>query len=99
MFLSISRFAVANNHDNAVRDAFHERPHLVDSAKGFIRMEVANPCGNPKEFWLLTWWQDEDCFNVWHRSHAYHESHRGIPKGLKLDPERTEVMKLNVFAT
>jgi hypothetical protein len=28
---------------------------------------------------------------VWHRSHEYHESHRGIPKGLKLVPHSAAV--------
>jgi heme-degrading monooxygenase HmoA len=99
VFLSISRFAVAGNHDDAVLDAFRERPHLVDGAPGFIRMEVANPCDDAKEFWLLTWWQDEASFRAWHRSHAYHASHLGMPKGLKLEPGRTEILCLEVFAT
>lgn len=99
MFLSISRFAVANALDNAVRGAFQERPHLVDSAPGFIRMEVANPCGDDKEFWLLTWWEDAASFDLWHHSHAYHDSHRHIPKGLKLERGRTEMLRLQVFAT
>ena len=98
MFLSISRFAVANTLDDAVRNAFLARPHLVDAAPGFIRMEVANPCADAKEFWLLTWWQDEGSFDTWHRSHAYHASHAAIPKGLKLAPGRTEMTRLQVFA-
>jgi heme-degrading monooxygenase HmoA len=98
MFLAVSRFAVANHLDDEVRDAFLERPHLVDKAPGFIRMEVANPCDDAKEFWLLTWWRDEESFSAWHRSHAYHASHAGIPKGLKLQPARTEIMRLKVFA-
>lgn len=98
MFLSVSRFAVANGLDDAVRTAFRERPHLVESAPGFIRMEVANPCEDDKEFWLLTWWQDEASFNAWHHSHAYHASLAGIPKGLKLDPERTVMMRFDVVA-
>lgn len=98
MFLSVSRFTVANDLDEAVRDAFRNRPHMVDSAPGFIRMEVANSSDNPKDFWLLTWWQDDDSFNAWHRSHAYQESHRDIPKGLKLDPSQTSLIGLKVFA-
>lgn len=30
--------------------------------------------------------------------HAYRESHQGIPKGLKLDPKRTRMMRLEVVA-
>jgi len=99
MFLAISRFSVANGLDDEVRQAFRTRPHRVDEAPGFLRMEVANPIGDPAEFWLLTWWQDEASFHAWHRSHAYHESHQGIPKGLKLDPARTEIMHFEVVAS
>ncbi|MDI6745741.1 MAG: antibiotic biosynthesis monooxygenase [Rhodocyclaceae bacterium] len=99
MFLSVSRFAVANDLDEAVRAAFRQRPHQVDTVPGFIRMEVANPSGDPKEFWLLTWWQDEASFSAWHHSHAYHASHAGIPKGLKLEPGRTQMLRLEVFAS
>lgn len=98
MFLAISRFAVANAMGTNVRDAFRARPHHVDHAQGFIRMEVANPTDNDQEFWLLTWWQTEQDFRSWHGSHAYHDSHAGIPKGLKLDPARTRMLYLDVVA-
>jgi len=98
MFLAVSRFAVANAMEEQVRDAFRLRPHLVDSARGFVRMEVANPTDNDKEFWLLTWWQDEASYQAWHHSHAYRDSHAGIPKGLKLEPSRTRMMYFQVVA-
>lgn len=98
MFLSISRFAVANTFDDPARDVFLARPHLVDVALGFIRLEVVNPCAAAKEFLLLAWWQDEGSFDTWHRSHAYDASHAGIPKGLKLAPGRTAMTRLQVFA-
>lgn len=98
MFLAISRFAVANGMEDEVRVAFRQRPHLVDNAKGFIRMEVANPVDNDREFWLLTWWQEENDFRVWHESHSYRDSHVGIPKGLKLDPARTKILHFQVVA-
>ena len=74
-----------------VKDAFVNRPHLVDSAPGFVRMEVVSPVDNPSEIWLFTFWTDEESFQTWHRSHAYHDSHKGIPKGLKLVPKSTEL--------
>lgn len=98
MFLAVSRFTVANDMDGDVRQAFLQRPHKVDQAPGFVRMEVANPTGNASEFWLMTWWVDQNAFNSWHHSHAYHESHKGIPKGLKLDPKRTTMMHFDVVA-
>ena len=98
MFLAISRFAVANAMEEKVREAFILRPHKVDAAQGFIKMEVANPTDNDREFWLLTWWQEEKDFRAWHHSHSYRDSHAGIPKGLKLEPSRTKMTYLQVIA-
>ncbi|MBC7917262.1 MAG: antibiotic biosynthesis monooxygenase [Rhodoferax sp.] len=99
MYLAISRFTVANQMDDQVRQAFVQRPHLVDQASGFLRMEVANPTDNANEFWLMTWWTDQAAFKAWHHSHTYRESHKGIPKGLRLDPKRTALMSFDVVAT
>ena len=91
MFMALSRFVVANGKTDEVRDAFRRRPHLVDRAQGFIRMEVVSPSDNPDEFWLLTWWTEKAHYDTWHRSHEYHESHKGIPKGLKLVRKSAEI--------
>ena len=98
MFLAISRFTVANHMDEDVRQAFLQRPHKVDQAPGFVRMNVANPTDNANEIWLMTWWTEQCAFDAWHHSHAYHESHQGIPKRLKLDPKRTRMMHFEVVA-
>ncbi|HEX8495438.1 MAG TPA: antibiotic biosynthesis monooxygenase [Pyrinomonadaceae bacterium] len=86
-FVALSRFTVANEMTGQVQQAFLERPHLVDTAPGFVRLEVLTPLENPDEIWLLTYWTDEQSFKVWHHSHLYHESHKAIPKGLKLVPK------------
>jgi heme-degrading monooxygenase HmoA len=86
MFVVLSKFVVANDLDPEVREAFRARPHAVDGAPGFVRLDVLNPAENPKEFWLMTYWQDRASFEQWHRGHSYRQSHAGIPKGLKLVP-------------
>lgn len=98
MFVALSRFTVANGMEEDVRQAFLARPHLVDDVSGFTRMEVLRPQGRPEEFWLMTWWQDETCYDTWHKSHAYHDSHSGIPKGLKLIPGATEIRRFEQVA-
>ena len=90
-FLALSKFKVGNGLDGEVRDAFLARPHLVDQAEGFIRMDVVSPTDDNAEFWLLTYWKDEESFRRWHHSHLYRESHAGIPAGLKLVPQATEL--------
>ena len=91
MFVAISKFAVANGMTREVKDAFAARPHLVDSAPGFVRLDVISPRESPDEIWLMTFWTDEESFKSWHKSHMYRDSHKGIPKGLKLVPSETEI--------
>ncbi len=87
MFIALSQFTVANDMTAVVKNAFVDRPHLVDNTSGFIRLEVISPLDNKDEIWLLTYWRDEESFKTWHHSHLYHDSHKGIPKGLKLVPK------------
>ena len=70
-----------------VKQAFRERPHLVDEVTGFVRMEVMCPHDVPNEIWLLTFWTDEESYRAWHKSHLYRDAHKGIPKGLKIVPK------------
>jgi heme oxygenase (mycobilin-producing) len=98
MFVALSRFVVRNGMEDEVRAAFEERPHLVDLAPGYIRMEVLRPRECAEEFWLMTWWEDEASFDAWHKSHAYKDSHAGIPRGLKLVPGAQRIRRLECIA-
>lgn len=90
-FVAMSRFRIANGMTAEVKEAFRDRPHMVDDAPGFLRMEVISPLDAPEEIWLLTYWTDEASYRAWHHGHTYRDSHRGIPKGLRLDPKGTEI--------
>jgi len=93
MFVVISRFVVRNNMEREVREAFVRRPRLVDEAPGFLRMEVLCPQEREEEFWLVTWWRDEASYEAWHGSSAHKESHKAMPRGLKLVPGAQEIMR------
>ena len=95
----LSRFVVANDMDAEVKRAFTLRPHLVDGAAGFVRMDVLSPEDMPNEIWLMTYWADIASYRTWHKSHAYHESHAGIPKGLKLVPGSAALRIFNLIAS
>ncbi len=97
-FMASSRFVVRNGMQDQVREAFRTRPHAVDGAPGFCRMEVLCPIDAPEEFWLMTWWTDEASFAAWHYSHLYRESHAGIPKGLKLVAKSVQIRRLELVA-
>lgn len=94
-FAMRSRFVIANGMVEQVREAFRNRPHAVDSAPGFLRMEVLSPAYRSEEIWLMTYWTDRESYCEWHGSHLYRESHAGIPKGLKLIGAETEIRHLD----
>lgn len=98
MFVALSRFTIRNDMAPQVRQAFIDRPHLVDAASGFLGMHVMSPLENASEIWLMTRWTDEPSYKAWHKSHLYHDSHKGIPKGLKLVPGSVEIRGFNLFA-
>lgn len=98
MFVAMSCFTVANDMGDEVAAAFLKRPHLVDQAPGFRRMEVLCPVDRPEQFWLITHWDDRTHFEDWHRGHDYHAAHVTIPKGLKLVPEETELRFFDLIA-
>ena len=72
MFIALSQFTIANEMTAEVKNAFVDRPHLVENASGFIRLEVISPLDNKDEIWLLTYWRDEESFKTWHHGHLYH---------------------------
>jgi diguanylate cyclase (GGDEF)-like protein len=87
----ISRFRVRNGLEGEVRNAFLNRPRLVEQAAGFCGLDVLTDAADPAIFLLLTRWTDEESFRSWHRSDAHHQSHTMIPSGLKLDPSFTSL--------
>jgi heme oxygenase (mycobilin-producing) len=91
MFVALSKFEVSNDMERDVKDAFRNRPHSVENARGFKKLDVISPLENPKEIWLITYWLDRESFETWHKSHLYREAHSGIPKGLKLVPRSPQL--------
>ena len=90
MFVALSTFTVANEMAPQVKEAFINRPHFVDSAPGFIRMQVLSPQENPDEIWMMTYWADEESYAAWYKNHMQ-ESHQNVPKGLRLVPHSAKV--------
>ena len=95
MIAVLSRFRVANGMEDAVAQAFRDRPRAVEQASGFLWLEVFADADDPTVFYLFTRWTDRPSYEVWHRSEAHRESHALIPKGLKLDAEWTKVFTLD----
>jgi heme-degrading monooxygenase HmoA len=98
MVVVVSKFVVSNGMQREVAKAFKNRPHKVDSAPGFVRLEVLSPAENDAEFWLVTYWSSEQHYREWHQGHR-HDSHEFIPHGLKLDSRGTELRLFHHLAS
>ena len=83
MILALSRFKVANGLEDCVARAFLDRQRLVESAEGFLGLEVFTDSNDASVLYLSARWTTESAFRQWHAIEAHHTSHKGIPKGLK----------------
>jgi heme oxygenase (mycobilin-producing) len=92
MIVALSKFKVANGIEESVARAFLNRPRLVENSEGFLGLEVFTDSGDSSIFYLSTRWTTESAFRKWHSSEAHHASHKGIPKGLRLDPAYTQLI-------
>jgi signal transduction histidine kinase/heme-degrading monooxygenase HmoA len=93
MILAVSRFRVANGFEQAVTVAFADRPRLVDAWPGFLGLETFTDTDDATMFHLVTRWTDREAFHSWHGSSAHRESHKWMPKGLRLDPSCTQLVE------
>ena len=94
MFVVVSKFAFTNDATsvNNMRAAFRDRPHLVENAPGFVRLDVLSPLELPNHIWLLTYWADRSSFDEWFGSHCYKASHAEIPGGIRLIDPKSEIL-------
>jgi heme-degrading monooxygenase HmoA len=91
MIVAMSRFRVLHSRELDVRQAFLDRPRLVDDRAGFLGLEVFQDPTDGAVFYLVTRWSDVSSFRTWHSSQAHKSSHERMPKGLKLDSAFTEL--------
>lgn len=89
-FVAMSKFVISNGMVAEVKAVFRNRPHLVDRAAGFVRMEVMSPPDRPEEIHLATCWTDAESYRSWHHSHLDHGSHRGNPQRIETCSGRNE---------
>ena len=101
MFVVISKFTVDNQDGmtEAIKTAYRERPHLVEHAVGFVRLDVLSPLESPNQIWLITYWVEQENFQHWFRTHAYRQAHQSIPGNLKLISSETEMLFFDHIAS
>lgn len=95
MILGMSCFKVASGLEAKVKEAFLDRPHLVDHVPGFLGMETFTEEQDATAFYLVTRWTNAESFRAWEASPAYDELHRGITDGVALEPSFAKTFVLD----
>jgi len=82
VYISMSYLRVEAEHGDDLVDAFRNRIGLVDSAEGFLGLEVWRSDRDGQELVMVSRWRDRDCFKAYMKSEAHRLSHDRIPADL-----------------
>ena len=88
MYVSVSRQRVAADRAPELVAAFRCRAHLVESAEGFVDLQVWQSDRDPTELMMVSRWRDRACFTAYMRSSAHRTSHE------RIDPALNAAIKL-----
>lgn len=83
MYVSVSRLRVAASESDALVAAFRRRARLVESAPGFLDLQVWRSDRDPEEVLMVSRWRDRAAFTAYMRSPAHRVSHDRIDSSLK----------------
>ncbi len=83
MYVSMSRLRVDPAQSDALVAAFRRRAHLVDSAPGFVDLEVWRSDRDPEEVLMVSRWRDRAAFTAYMRSPEHQVSHERIDPALQ----------------
>ena len=83
MYVSVSRLRVAADRAPELVAAFRRRAHLVDTAEGFVDLQVWQSDRDPTELTMVSRWRDRECFTAYMRSPAHRISHERIDPALQ----------------
>jgi heme-degrading monooxygenase HmoA len=82
MYVSVSRLRVPEERAPELVAAFRRRAHLVDSADGFVDLQVWQSDRDPTELMMVSRWRDRASFTAYMRSPAHRVSHSRIAPDL-----------------
>ena len=83
MYVSMSRLRVDPGQSDELVAAFRQRAHLVDSAPGFVDLEVWRSDRDPEEVLMVSRWHDRASFTAYMRSAEHRVSHDRIDPALQ----------------
>lgn len=88
VYVSMSRLRIPPERAPELVAAFRRRARLVDSADGFLGLEVWQSDRDAGEVLMVSRWRDRDAFRAYMRSEEHAISHR------RIDPELERAIRL-----
>ena len=88
MYVSMSRLRVDPDRSDDLIAAFLRRAHLVDSAPGFVDLQVWRSDRDPDELCMVSRWRHRQSFSNYMRSADHQASHE------RIDPDLQAAIKL-----
>ncbi|MBW3593325.1 MAG: antibiotic biosynthesis monooxygenase [Actinobacteria bacterium] len=82
-YVSTSRLRVGPGRADELVAAFRRRAHLVDTADGFLDLQVWQSDRDPEEVLMVSRWRDRESFRTYMRSEAHEISHARIDPTLQ----------------
>ena len=82
MYVSLSRLRVPEARSAELVSAFRRRAHLVDTADGFVDLQVWQSDRDPGELVMVSRWRDRDAFKAYMKSEQHRISHDRIDPAL-----------------
>jgi len=82
LYVSLSRLRVPPERSGQLVSAFRRRLGAVDSAEGFVDLQVWQSDRDPGELIMVSRWRDRAAFKTYMRSADHKRSHDRIPADL-----------------
>jgi heme-degrading monooxygenase HmoA len=83
VYVSLSRLRVEPERADDLVEAFRNRAHLVESAEGFVDLQVWRSDRDGTEMIMVSRWRDRPAFQAYMRSSAHAISHARIAPDLQ----------------
>jgi heme-degrading monooxygenase HmoA len=93
----MSHLRVAPDRAAELVSAFRARAGLVDTARGFLGLEVWQSDRDPGELVMVSRWTDRACFRDYMRSEEHRISHARIPADLDEAIKLEELAHLHTY--
>jgi heme-degrading monooxygenase HmoA len=82
VYVSLSRLRVDEARAPELVRAFRRRAHLVDSADGFVDLQVWQSDRDAGELVMVSRWRDRDAFKAYMKSEEHQVSHDRVDADL-----------------